>query len=182
MFDHSDILHVPKRRNLKALTTHLTELTPGDEVAALFRSDLYGPFAVSGVVVRSCSTGGLLVGGYALDTASASSKPVPELVKLTAGPFETSSTTIELERALAELNHGDLVRAHFDQRPYGPYTVTGFALDAPASRVFALGARWLTASGSRAPAVHITGLQRITDPHSSSAPPRITRWPEPDVD
>lgn len=176
----SDILLVPKRRNLKALTTNLSELTPGDRVSALFRSDLFGPFAVSGVVVRSCSTGGLLVGGYALDTASEWPKPVPDLVMLTAIPIETTSAPPGLGDSLTELSHGDLVHAHFDQRPYGPYIVTGFALDAPVGRIFTLGARFLTASGSRAPAMHLTGLRRIPNSHSNGIPNRITRWPEPD--
>ncbi|WP_410876370.1 hypothetical protein [Nocardia sp. A7] len=174
----SDILHIAKRRDMRTLNTHLAALTPGDRVTALFRSEMYGPFAVSGVVVRSCATGGLLVGGYALDTASESPKPVPDLVKMTIAPIETSNMPI----ALADLNHGDLVHAHFDQHPYGSYTVTGFARDAPVGRVFVLGARLLTRPGSRLPTAHFTEIQRITDSHAVAVPARIVRWPEPDGD
>ncbi|MDO3650811.1 hypothetical protein [Nocardia mangyaensis] len=177
-------LQATKRRNLQALRVSLRALEPGEQATAVFRTGLCGTYAVSGLVVRSCATEGLLIGGQTLDTSSATANPVPELIALAAPVTETDATPEELGDALADLHHGDLVEAGFHQPPYGRLTVVGFAIDAPVGAVMVLGGLRLTRRSCRNPAALITTLHRLADadPARHRVPAPINRWPEADAD
>ncbi|WP_141812528.1 hypothetical protein [Nocardia bhagyanarayanae] len=172
----------PRRRNIQALKASLTALGPGGPATAVFRSELYGTYAVRGTVVRSIATGGLLIGGQALDTASSTVNPVPDLLDLTADPVEIGDPPTGLAGALTDLNHGDAVVGYFEQKPYGTFTVTGFAVEAPTAQMYLVGGLLLTSKGSRMPGVLLIGLDRFTDTNAGPNPARITRWPDADND
>ncbi|MCA2210548.1 hypothetical protein [Nocardia rosealba] len=160
------------------LKTAMSALTPGKPAAATFRSELYGTFSVHGAVVRSGANGGLLIGGHALDTASSTLNPVPDLLELIADASDVADPPTGLASALAELTHGDPVVGYFQEPAYGVYTVTGFAVDAPVHGGFLVGARILTSRSGRMPGVYLVALQRFTDTNAGPGPARITRWPD----
>ncbi|MEV0031068.1 hypothetical protein [Nocardia sp. NPDC050793] len=172
----------PRRRNIQALKASLTALGPGAPATAIFRSELYGTFAVRGTVVRSVATGGLLIGGHALDTASSTVNPVPDLLDLTVGTVEIADPPTGLATALAELSHGNAVVGYFEQKPYGLFTVTGFAVEASVGLMYLVGGLLLTSKGSRMPGALLIALHRFTDTNAGPNPARITRWPDADID
>ncbi|WP_433523881.1 hypothetical protein ACQPZ2_01020 [Nocardia pseudovaccinii] len=171
-----------RTRNLRALTDTLNELEPDDHVAATIRSPFYGLFIVRGRVVRSCATDRLLVGGQHLGTTGRARKPLPELLAL--APAEDGPNDIADEMCVADIAHGDIIAANFNQHPYGRFSVTGFTVHAPAAADALITGGWyLTGRELRTAAPRLLALRLIADAqsHELPIPARITRWPEPDT-
>ncbi|RBO92488.1 hypothetical protein [Nocardia puris] len=179
-----DALTVPRRRDLRGIKATLAGIVPGDTVAATFRSDLFGPFVLTGRVVESGSTGGLLVGGVHLDTGNRN--PVPELCRLAVLDEASTETAAETVPQRVSLRHGDVIRAAFVQAPYDAFEITGFAVQARANGdVFAVGGGWfLTESGGmvRARRVLVVDVLCRAEFHRLPVPAPIDRWPEPTGD
>jgi hypothetical protein len=150
-------------------------------MTAIFRSALYGTYAIRGTVVRSDANGGLLLGGEALDTASSTPSPVSNLLDLVPDETPIGDPPIGLAEALKELEHGDPVVGYFDHRPYGAFTVTGFAVEAKRSQMYLVGAMILAQTSARMPGARLTALHRFTDTAAGPPPARISAWPDTEI-
>lgn len=176
-----DSLKFSGRRNVLRLNGKLATIEPGTIATAAFRSELFGPHLVSGTIVTSRASGGYLLGGQPLDTSGQLRRPVPELfsLELSSGPQVGRGDTT---RAVAGLNHGDIVTAVFDQVPYGLFTITGFAVAAPVAGVFAVGGGWyLTNRDGHFPAAaRLVDIEIVVEAvgHGMAIPAPIVRWPE----
>ncbi|MFE6864496.1 hypothetical protein [Nocardia sp. NPDC057668] len=148
---------------------------------AYFRNAVYGPFVITGTLT-TLAHGSLGIAGQAIETGTGTRRPVPELFALTPVPDHADVEPIPSTTPLSEVHHGDLVEAVFDQNPYGRFTLTGMALDAPAGGVLVLGSRFLTQPvATCSPAerlVAVTILEPAAE-HGGAVPARIHRWPEP---
>ncbi|MFB7878851.1 hypothetical protein ACFC06_26715 [Nocardia sp. NPDC056064] len=132
--------------------------------------------------MRSSATGGMLIGGHALDTSSSTVNPVPELLDLSAGSADVLDAPTDVRAELARLRHGDPALGHFEQNSYGRFTVTGFAVEAPVGQMFLLGGLILVQTGSQTPGACLTGLRRLDDTDAGPGPARIDHWPDPETD
>ncbi|MGW4091709.1 hypothetical protein [Nocardia sp. NPDC004750] len=142
-------LDFSRRRDVQGLTAALGDLKDGMHVSATFRSDEYGICLVEGIAVLSV-TGSFLVGGQPLDSGSrpgAPRKPVGSLRALTLGiAVRDTDDAAAVDGPLTNdvLAHGDLVRATYEQSPYGVFEVTGIAVWAPVGDVFVIGGGWFS--------------------------------------
>ncbi len=177
-------LTLARSRNLRALTAILADLDGGELVEATFRSDLYGPFMIHGRVVRSRATDGLLVAGHFLDTTTAGTpKPAPDLFAL--APAADLPTQVTPTACIANIEHGDIVEARFEQQPYGQFVITGFAVHAPvAGDTLIVGGWYLSGRepGSAAPRLLEVQIVADTCSHQVRTPGRIDRWPTQNTD
>ncbi|MFE3759480.1 hypothetical protein ACFXO9_34705 [Nocardia tengchongensis] len=180
---------VGSRRDVRCLTAVLHTIEPGARAAASFRSSLFGPHVFTGTVTRSEAIGALTIAGQSLESSGALRAPVPELLTLTTvDEDEDERTSVtpypgQVHDAIDELSHGDLVKACFEQHPYGSFSVTGFALRAPTSNVFVVGGGWfVTEPHQRVPADRLIDLTLLSpaSQHDYPVPQPIHRWPEPD--
>ncbi|GAB3204530.1 hypothetical protein [Nocardia tengchongensis] len=179
------------RRDVRRLTAALDAAKPGEQSVASFRSPMFGPHVFTGAMTQSEATDVLTIAGQPLETSGARRGPVPELLTLTTfEPLrdEPATTTRppyldDLQRAVDELTHGDLVEACFEQDPYGRFSVTGFAVRAPASNVFVVGGGWfITEPHQSVPAARLVDLTLLSSvrPDHFRIPEPIHRWPEPE--
>lgn len=111
----------PARRDVKSMTGILGDLKTGEEVTAKFVHGRYGVFTVRGPVFLSVG-GGLTVGSLGIDSNRKPDKSLLSLAKaVTSEPGHDEHTPgmpAVHERALG-VRHGQVVRACFEQKPYG---------------------------------------------------------------
>ncbi|MGW4535387.1 hypothetical protein ACWEOI_30990 [Nocardia sp. NPDC004340] len=179
------------RRDVRGLTAVLHTIEPGIRATAAFRSPLFGPHVFTDTVARSEAIGTLTLGGQPLESSGALRAPVPELLTLTTvdgdededEDEDTTATSYpdQVRDAIDELSQGDLVKACFEQHPYGHFSITGFVLRAPASNVFVVGGGWfVTEPHQRVPADRLIDLTLFSPAgrHDYPVPQPIHRWPE----
>jgi hypothetical protein len=188
--DILDILAPGRKRNLRQITATLAQLEPQDRIVATMRSDVYGPYVIRGRVVVSSATGSLLTGGQPLDTATATRKPVPELLDLVlddttpaprADPCDECRGS--LDASVSDLGHGDVIEADFVQAPYGLFTISGFVVHVLGHGVLVAGGWFLTVPGRRDAATRLRSVRVVADAdnHGLHPPARITDWSSPDM-
>ena len=168
------------RRDVRGMTALLTELEPGAHIAAVFRSNLYGQYRVAGTVTHSEALDTLVLAGQPLHTGT---KPADNLVTLERldDPQWAWQDSSRRHFAIADIGHGDLVAAHLRRKPYGSFTITGFAVATPPHcSLFTLGGWLLTHRQFRYVRTGIRALTRLSSPadHGAPVPAPITRWPE----
>ncbi|MCX4095310.1 hypothetical protein [Nocardia sp. alder85J] len=173
-------LALGSRRDVRGMAALLGELAPGTHITAVFRADLYGHYRVAGTITRSDALDTLVLAGRPLTTGATGVKPADTLVMLErlASPPQ-ADPPMHVQDTVAAVGHGDLIAAHFDRRPYGCFTVTGFAVAAPPPARFALGGWLLTrGDGSVTAGIRAVTLLSPAAEHGAPVPAPIHRWPE----
>ena len=169
--DQLEILRIQARRKASELHGAIAA-EPTGTVVAVFNSDQYGIFAVDGVVARSTS---FFVGGIELGN---NGKATRELVLLTPDdgserPAGESVTLAELPAAIAP---GDVVRARFEQRPYGVFTVTGVVVASPRGSDLLVGSWFVTVDSISAPRLVALEVLARAGAHDIPVPRAMTSW------
>ncbi|WNV83594.1 hypothetical protein [Umezawaea sp. Da 62-37] len=150
MVKTADLLTPPARRDVKTMTSRLAELKAGHHVSATIRYEKYGVFRVEGQASWSDCVKNFLVGGLTIESGL---KPDKALLALAVGGDDVVSIgeavsanygEYESVRELIDsVGHGDVVRATFEQKPYGQFTVTGIAVQTADRAVTAVGSMFL---------------------------------------
>jgi hypothetical protein len=179
-----DDLVIGAKRNVKEITAVAGGVTAGTVVNAVFKSDPYGVFSVTGTVSSSDS---LYVGAQDL---GANGKPPRELWKLEIAdvPDETdvdagadpAAETVGAGMStggVAGVSHGDLIRANLTQKPYGTFTLTGVAVSAPNGTTLLVGSWILASLGVASPYLDSFELLAPAGAHPLAVPPRMAVWP-----
>ena len=169
--DQLDILRIQARRKASELHDAIA-LEPSGRVVAVFKNDAYGVFAVDGDVARGTS---FFVGGMELGN---NGKAARELVLLRAeeGVGEASGEPVPAEALPGAIAAGDVVAAHFDQHPYGAFTITGVAVTSPRSDDLLVGSWFITVDGIASPRlVSVDVLARAAE-HDIPAPLAMSSW------
>ncbi|MFI6776072.1 hypothetical protein [Nocardia sp. NPDC050412] len=180
-------LDVSRRRDVQGLVAALGDLKDGMHVSATFKFDEYGICLFEGIAVLSV-IGSFLVGGQPLDSGSRPGtprKPVGALRALTLGITvrdTDNATVVDGSITNDAVAHGDLVRATFEQSPYGVFEVTGIAVWAPAGNVFVVGGGWFLTSKSGEQAVRLKQLAVLArrGSHHLYVPSKLDAWPSSD--
>ncbi|MFB8004778.1 hypothetical protein [Nocardia sp. NPDC056000] len=172
-------LDISRRRDVQGLAAALGDLKTGMHVSATFKSDEYGIYLIEGAAVLSVN-GSYLVGGQPLD--SESRKPVSVLRTLTLGITvrEADDSAVVVEPVTNDVvAHGDLVRATFEQSPYGIFEVTGVAVWAPVGNLFVVGGGWFLTGKSGEQEPRLKGLEILAGrgSHHLHIPSKIDAWP-----
>lgn len=162
-------LQPPTRRDVVGMKQTLEAIEPPTTIAALFRDDLYGLFAVEGPLTRSDATSKLMVGGWFLEIGLQPSQQLLALVVVDAAAREPDTPRIDPCRAA----HGTLVRATFEQHPYEQFVVAGHVVETDDRRMSLVGSWILHRDGHINPR-----LRRLIklEPQGISEPPRIRDW------
>ena len=169
--DQLDILRIQARRKASELHDAIA-LEPSGRVVAVFKNDAYGVFAVDGDVARGTS---FFVGGMELGN---NGKAARELVLLTPDdgaerPAGEPVTLAELPGAVAP---GDVVRARFEQRPYGVFSVTGVVVTSPRANDLLVGSWFVTVDGIAAPRLVALEVLGRAGAHDIPVPRAMTSW------
>ncbi|MFE3261431.1 hypothetical protein ACFXPS_33465 [Nocardia sp. NPDC059091] len=180
-------LDVSRRRDVQGLVAALGDLKSGMHVSATFKSDEYGICLIEGIAVLSV-TGSYLVGGQPLDSGSRPGKPrqpVAALRALTLGiTVRDAGNTAEVAGPITNdvMAHGDLVRATFEQSPYGIFEVTGIVVWAPVGNVFVVGGGSFLTRKSGEQAARLKGLAILArrGSHHLHVPSKLDTWPSSD--
>ncbi|MEU6583970.1 hypothetical protein [Nocardia sp. NPDC046763] len=176
-------LDISRRRDIQGLVAALEDLKSGMHASATFKSDEYGIFLIEGTAVSSV-TGSYLVGGQPLDSGTrpgAPRKPVGALRALTLGITARDTDNTAVVDANDVVAHGDLIRATFEQSPYGIFDVTGIAVWAPAGNVFVVGGWFLTSEpGEQALRLKALAVLARQGSHGLHVPSRLVAWPSSD--
>ncbi len=181
---------IPKRRDIKGMTAFLTGIDLKRRVQGTFKSAIYGIFTVEGLPFRSPTGGNIILGGLFLE---AKLKPTADVQILDyAGDDPRQEATVlvdshqiadgsaDLLGTVQKLEHGDLIRADFELRPYGIFQITGTAIKATTdprmAGSFMLGS-WIVSS-NECPAPRLRRLQILDRSVISHGPvPQpITSW------
>jgi hypothetical protein len=143
----ADLLRPPPRRDVRGMTDVLASLKAGDYVSATMKLDKYGVVNIQGFAYWSNTQKNFLVGRTIIDSGLRPDKSVLSLTVSAAPPAEsevrsytTRNDNIESLQDLADtVVHGDVVRATFDQKPYGQFIITGTAVQTADKAVLAVG-------------------------------------------
>jgi len=169
--DELEILRVQARRKASELHEALA-LEPSGHVVAVFKNDQYGVFAVDGAVARSTS---FFVGGIELGN---NGKAVRDLALLTPGDGTERPVgeSVPLDELPTALSAGDVVRAHYEQQPYGAFSVAGVCVTAPRSNDLLVGSWFITVDGISAARLTRIELLARAAAHDIPAPRAMTAW------
>jgi len=169
--DQLDILRVQARRKASELHDAIA-LEPAGPVVAVFKNDAYGVFAVAGEVARGTS---FFVGGLELGN---NGKAARELVLLTPGAdvAERHGEAVPLESLPAGISAGDVVAAHFEQAPYGAFTITGVAVASPRSDDLLVGSWFITVDGIASARLAGIDVLARASAHDIPAPRAMAGW------
>jgi len=169
--DQLDILRIQARRKASELHEAIG-LEPAGAVAAVFKNDTYGVFAVDGTVARSTS---YFVGGLELGNNGKASR---DLVLLVAddGAERPAGEPVGLENLPGGIGAGDVVRAHFEQRPYGAFSVTGVCVASPRSNDLLVGSWFVTVDGIAAARLQRIELLAPAGSHDIPVPCAMAAW------
>lgn len=176
-----DLLKLPARRDVKGLTTVLTEIEPPSPMRATFVEPRYGTFVVIGDAVLSASVGTIFMAGRPIEQNMKPERTLRLLTPVTSDSVQgddaivAASDTDELRATTKALQHGDLVRAGFHVRAYGSFTVTGMAVWSDVAGAFLVGG-WYVSAAQESPAPHLESLAILATAaeHGAPVPPRIT--------
>lgn len=178
-------LVVPRKRNVKDLTASINALESWSPVSATFFTQRFGAFNINGTALRSAAICAFTVAGRALEQ---NLKPDKTLQTLTVAPApgatadETedateSVTALELDADLsgvAELGHGDLVRARLHDSAYGDFTMTGVAVWSKVGSMVLVGEWILSQESAPAPRLRHLEILAPAGSHGHPVPARIT--------
>jgi hypothetical protein len=164
-----DSLHFSSKRAVKTLNASLAELSTGSIITAYIRSDSYGPLAVTGALTAGDPP---TVGMHDIGVSGKPSRDLWGLELLDTLPEETP-----LGVSASTLTHGDVVRATFQQRPYGDFTILGIAVAAPTGPDFLVGSWLLTRDGADAPRLQALEVVAKAGSHDLAIPARPAVWP-----
>lgn len=148
----ADLLKPPPRRDVRSMTASLAGLRAGDHVSVTLATEKYGVVHVEGHAYWSTGKN-FLVGGLFIESGL---KPDKSLLSIGVGTVPAASSAdgpvaanfgdYEAMRELADrVGHGDVVRATFDRKPYGQFTITGIAVQTADRAVTALGSYFISA-------------------------------------
>ena len=177
-----DLRVVPARRDVKSMTAQLALLKPGDGISATFKSDKYGIFTAEGPVWRSPTIKALMVGSHLLDS---NLRPDANLLALSqfdepADDLPRPADRDAVEQKANRVDHGDLVRATFEQEPHGQFTITGVAVHTVDGDIVVVGRWFITIDGQAATRLKDLEVVVIKGAHTLPVPARISSWESDD--
>ena len=174
--DELEILRVQARRKASELHEALA-LEPSGRVIAVFKNDQYGVFAIDGDIARSTS---FFVGGIELGNNGKATRDLvlltPDDGSLADGAERPIGDTVPLDTLPGAISPGDVVRAHFEQQPYGAFSITGVAVKSPRSDDLLVGSWFITSQLISAARLVRIELLAPASAHDIPAPRAMTSW------
>ncbi|GAA3863284.1 hypothetical protein GCM10022381_04140 [Leifsonia kafniensis] len=184
-------LTVPRKRNVKDLTVTIAALESGDQVSATFFTERFGAFNLDGEARLSPAIGTFTVAGRAIEQSLKPDKSLQTLLIVRHSSVgdeeqregeESREGENEDEPALqigdlgavAELGHGDLVRATLHDPAYGNFTVTGVAVFSRVGTMYLVGEWILGINQSPAPRLRQIEIVSPAGSHPHPVPATIT--------
>ena len=193
-------LTVPRKRNVKDLTVSIAALESGDQISATFFTERFGAFNLNGEARLSPAIGTFTIAGRAIEQSLKPDKALQTLaiVQSASGADDVGDVDSDADSdvddsgvddsgavdpelpvgdlsAVAELGHGDLVRAVFHDPAYGNFTVTGVAVFSRVGTMYLVG-EWILGI-NQAPASRLRQIEIVSPAgsHPHPVPTTITK-------
>lgn len=172
----ADLLKPPARRDVKAMTTTLGQLKSGDQVRAVLMLDKYGVVIVEGQACWSNTVKNFLLGGLPIESGLKPDKSLlaismdqaPATMTASNAPTANFGDYESLHELAQSIGHGDVVRATFEQKPYGQFIVTGTAVQTADRAVTAIGTMFISG---------VIGLELLGNAAEFNLPvPKVLVW------
>jgi hypothetical protein len=178
-----DLLKHSRRREVKAMTELLAELKAGHHVRATMTHERYGVFVVEGPAYWSGVVKNLMVGSLIVDS---NLKPDKSLLSITLveesardkgsldAPVGTDPSVLH-ESALG-VEHSRVVRAIFEQKPHGQFTVTGIAVESDDLAILSVGTWFIRHNRTANPRLVDLEILGFAADEGLAVPRRIVSW------
>lgn len=179
----ADVLKTSRRREVKAMTALLAELKAGQHVRAVMTHERYGVFVVEGPAYWSNVVNNFMVGSLVVDS---NLKPDKSLLSIALieepaqgedtldAPLGNDPSTLS-ESALG-VEHGRVVRATFEQKPHGQFSVTGIAVESDDRTILSVGTWLIRHNGTANPRLVDLDVLTFAVDEGLAVPRRIVSW------